>query len=189
VKTQLFKRLELIIAIVGTIASTAGLIASVALLLDFRNEILASFVGVLVGVAAGYYSSYLSESFRKLNFGKRAFVSYQRPGEPYVRKLTESLREAGTKVWISRGRLKPGDSWEKEIRTAIDDADSVIVMLGKDVSKNTLYEIKVAKEKGKRIIPILIEGAELPSDLFGIEYVDLRENAEEGIRAVVEAVR
>ena len=182
------KRLEISIALIGAIASVLGLVLSLAWLLDFRKEILVSTVTVVVSAAVGIFSSFLSKSVRKLSFGKRAFLSYQQPYERYVGKLTESLRKEGTKVWISKDRIKPGDSWKKEIRAAMDDADTFIILLGKDLSQNTIYEIKLAKEKGKRIIPVLLEDIQLPPDLSDIKYVDLRWNKEEGLKTVVEAV-
>jgi len=71
----------------------------------------------------------------------------------------------------------------------MEDADTFIVLLGKDLSQNTIYEIKLAKEKGKRIIPVLVEDTQLPPDLSDLKYVDLRWNKEEGLKTVVEAVQ
>jgi hypothetical protein len=48
--------------------------------------------------------------------------------------------------------------------------------------------LKIAQERAKRIIPVILDNTDLPSELKDKKYIDLRENKDEGIKELIRAV-
>jgi hypothetical protein len=122
----------------------------------------------------------------------KAFVSYRRhdtfmqpeiggkPNFAFIDKLSEALSVAGfTNVFIDKTAVKAGDHYESQIHRAIADCDLFVAVIGgswldilhekvaageRDI---LVREIRAALKQEKEIVPLLIDGADMPkpSDL------------------------
>ncbi|MGH3854903.1 MAG: toll/interleukin-1 receptor domain-containing protein [Pseudonocardiaceae bacterium] len=92
------------------------------------------------------------------------FVSYARKDLLFVRRLTAALRARGRKVWVDLEDIIPSTRWMAEIRTAITEADAVVVVITPDsvASEVCRIELDCATEASKRLVPILAR--ETPAD-------------------------
>ena len=91
------------------------------------------------------------------------FVSHSKSDADVVRKLREALEIRGVDLWVDRRELAPGAELDSKIRTAIDEAVHVIVVLSLDalgsdwVEKEVAYARQVRSRRGDafRIISVL----------------------------------
>jgi hypothetical protein len=101
------------------------------------------------------------------------FISYSRKDTIFVSKFTQSLREAGAKLWLDK-HIKPGGRWDDSIELALETCQDVILIMSKNSveSGNVLDEISYALEEKKRVIPIKIEECDVPFRLRRIQHID-----------------
>lgn len=100
----------------------------------------------------------------------KIFISYSSDARPWAKRLSESLESKGVSIWTDLKSLKPGQILVEEIQGALDDAKCFVIVVG---PKNRIgrwqdLELQVALQRTwadskKRIIPVLIGDAELPS--------------------------
>jgi CHASE2 domain-containing sensor protein len=110
------------------------------------------------------------------------FLSYRRrESSGYSRHLHERLgRELGAgNVFMDVAEIAPGTDWRATLRARIDAADAILVLIGRewlglsdpatgerrltDPDDVTRFEIAEALRRGKRVIPVLLEGAPPPA--------------------------
>lgn len=114
---------------------------------------------------------------------RKVFVSYSRADTEIVFPLVERLeRESGIRFWIDREGIESAAQFEEVIIRAIDQAEVVLFMLSDNSqhSQWTKDEISYAKNTGKRVVPIVLDGGELKGWFlfkFGrINYIDASQN-------------
>ncbi len=122
------------------------------------------------------------------------FMSYSRKDEEHMRQIAKFLRGQGLKVWVDNEKLIPGTPiWEEEVEKGIRNASAIVVVLSPD-SKSSEWvrrEISMADQHRKRVFPVLVRGDETSSitlRLINRQYVDLRINAEKGLKSLSEAI-
>lgn len=101
------------------------------------------------------------------------FISYARKDKSLVNPIVEWLQVNDFVIWQDVSDLSGGDRWWDAIQNAIDNSDAVLVFWSENAksSKWVKKEIVRAKERGKRIIPVLLDGTKLSKDLNHIEAV------------------
>lgn len=109
-------------------------------------------------------------------------ISYSRKDLDQVSAFVDMLKQRipTIDVWMDLKGIEAADEFDEEIIKAIDASSYVIFAMssnsnsvGEDSSKWTKKELVYAKNTGKRIIPILLPGAELCSwFLFEFGRVD-----------------
>ena len=110
---------------------------------------------------------------------KQVFVSYSRADKDKVFPLVKTLEKGvGTKFWIDLEGIESTAQFLNVIRQAIKDSQVVLFMLS-DNSINgewTQREIMFAKECGKRVVPVILDGGGLRdwTELYfaNVNYVD-----------------
>jgi len=124
----------------------------------------------------------------------QVFLSYSRKDEESMLLIAKYLRAQRVKVWVDNEKLIPGTPiWEDEIEKAIMNASAIVVVLSPD-SKNSEWvkrEMTMADQNQKRVFPVLIRGDEKNSislRLINRQFVDLRENWEEGMKSLSKAL-
>lgn len=75
------------------------------------------------------------------------------------------------------------------VQTKSSPAEADLVMVIWDGSPDTQTTIQVAQAEFKQILPILVDEAELPENLVGAYFIDLRQNPEAGLRKLVAEMR
>ncbi|RYP89030.1 TIR domain-containing protein [Nocardioides guangzhouensis] len=113
--------------------------------------------------------------------GGRVYISYRRSDAAHVAaRLGDFLRNAlgSGQVFLDVDSIKVGDTYPDALRTGIEHAMAVLVLIGPqwldfesgsgrrrldDPADHVRQEVELALELGKRVVPILIDGAPMPS--------------------------
>jgi hypothetical protein len=118
---------------------------------------------------------------RTLELLKRIFVSYSHEDRNFVSLLTDRLAQEGYRVWIDSLALRAGDSFELDIRRAIQEARFMLIVLSRRSIQSewvrletTLALERRAREEDLRIIPLFIDDSAIPQDLGDLLGVDFR---------------
>jgi formylglycine-generating enzyme required for sulfatase activity len=111
------------------------------------------------------------------------FISYARTDEEPVKALYKKLEEAGYGPWLDCEDLLPGQLWEPTIEKAIKSADFVLVCLSANSINRRGFiqkEIRQALEHAQTklegdvwLIPVRLDGCEVPESLSKLQWVDL----------------
>ena len=106
---------------------------------------------------------------------RQIFVSYSRQDLSYVEGLAERLREAKQEVWYDY-RIGPGERFDSVIQRAIDEASLVLVVQTKASmsSEWVARELHYASDRGKKIVPLLLEDSDTNLILAGTQRIDVR---------------
>lgn len=93
------------------------------------------------------------------------FISYSRKDFDEVSALLETIRKEvpGLSVWFDLNGIESGDDFEDKIISAIDDSSYILFALSDNSleSEWTKKEVMYAKNTGKRVVPVLLKGAQL----------------------------
>ena len=99
-----------------------------------------------------------------------AFISYSPSEGSWAEALDNALRKSGVSTWFDARILKPGLSLREQIERAIAQARNIVVLIGPEdtATSQQLFERMTAleavwRDSSKRMIPVLIGNARLPS--------------------------
>src|SRR5581483_8497896 len=104
------------------------------------------------------------------------FISYSRENKAFVRRLHDALIAHDTKTWVDWEDIPPSARWMDEIRGAIIDADAFVFVISpaSAASRTCGWEISIAAENNKRIVPIVCLPADpstLPPAIGAVNWV------------------
>lgn len=105
------------------------------------------------------------------------FVSYSHRDSGFVQQLRVYLDQEEILPWTDN-QLDVGDSWQEMIVNRIHRCNAFLLVMTPSSRQSTFVskEIAIAREDGKRILPVLIEG-EVFEELNDLQFVDLRKPA------------
>lgn len=115
------------------------------------------------------------------------FLSHSRTDASFVGKVGGQLVASGFSVWIDTEGITAGDAWKTTIAQAIGRAKWVVLVVSPRsmTSKHVAAEINMAFDKGRPIIPIVHEPADIPEAieyaLAGVHRVDFTGTFEDGM--------
>jgi adenylate cyclase len=94
----------------------------------------------------------------------KIFISYSSHERDQALSLVGHLRAHGYEAWFDQGKISGAMNWSSEIVEAINACSVVLFVISRHsaASHNCAKEIFLASEKGKHIIPIILEEVELP---------------------------
>lgn len=130
-----------------------------------------------------------SKSAQSRFSGQRVFVSYGRDAA-LANQIIQLLRDTNLEV-VPTDLITLGIDWRKLIDEQLDNALVFIVIVSDEVSlerSSIRYEFSRAQELSKPIIPVVIGGDQIPSDLAKFQYIDFRNNLEKGFEQLNEAL-
>lgn len=124
------------------------------------------------------------------------FISYSHEDKELARRLADSLRQHGLKVWIDEGELKIGDSLIERIATAIAEIDFFLALVSEASRKSNWCRKELALavtgelgREGVKVLPVRVSGAKMPDSLADVFYLDLDEsNRDEVAQKVIDAI-
>ena len=125
--------------------------------------------------------------------GHAVFVSYSHANAETVLPLVETVEAGGLSIWIDRDELRAGQNWAGQIVRAIKSSDRFCLMCSEQAfaSDHVRREVYLADKYGKDMVPIRLDGAEMPEDieyfLIGRQWVDLNAIDESERLAAIEA--
>ena len=119
------------------------------------------------------------------------FISYSHADRPKAEAIANSLNESGISVWWDQWDIQLGDSLITKIfEHGLSKATHFIVLLS-PASVNSTWvkeELGIATirriEEMVRVIPVLVQDAEIPSALRSLLWVDLRSDFDTGINRI-----
>ena len=123
------------------------------------------------------------------------FISYSRRDSQFVDALRYQFESNGIPVWVDRTDIQGGSKWRSEIVQAIDEADSVVIVLSRHSiqSDNVRKELDVAEGFKARVIPLEIEPVAIPPDfqyqLAGLQRIEFSKGFEAGFAQLLDALR
>jgi hypothetical protein len=98
----------------------------------------------------------------------KVFLSHRGDEKIDARMLVTKLSAEGIDCWLDETGLQGSQDWASTIADAISKYDVLVVILTKLTSRDLGYmeeEIRIAKETGKTIFPVLAEDTTIPSVL------------------------
>ena len=101
---------------------------------------------------------------------KNTFISHSSRDTVFAKAFKKDLFEYGIVAWLDETELLLGDQLTKKITDAIEHFDYLAIVISSHSvqSEWVKKELKIAKENGKEILPILLEKlekVEIPSDI------------------------
>lgn len=125
---------------------------------------------------------------------KKIFISYARKDAKIVNRITSEIASYGYQVWLDTKDITGGEAWRKNINTAIENCNIFLLFLSKRSVKsaNVKYELNLAIEKKKGIIPVLLEEVSIPNDMqfpiVEIQWVKLSNDFHDTIKRLFVAL-
>lgn len=179
-----------ITAFIGAIASLVAIAIALTQWLGLGTELSVSLITVVIAIIVGVFANVVTDLIKTakvLPFSRRVFVSYPHDAEEVATKIISALRQAGAQVWTFKERVHAGDNIQYAVQKGIADSDIFVVLLTRKPSPNVQFELGLAKGRGLKIIPVVLEPTELQPDLAELLYVDFQSNPEMALRQIVKA--
>lgn len=127
------------------------------------------------------------------NTAHTVFVSYSHANAETVLPIVETVEERGVSIWIDRDEMRAGQGWAGQIVRAIKASERFCLMCSAQAfaSDHVRREVYLADKYGKDMVPIRLDGAEMPEDieyfLIGKQWVDLNALEEDERLTVLES--
>lgn len=118
------------------------------------------------------------------------FISYSRLDQEAVSKIQKSLDRRGIDAWIDKEDIGTGSRWDLQIEQGIQKCKKILVILSRNsiASSNVSDEWSFALEKGKHLIPVLLEECDVPMRIASLQRIELIPDFDKGMDTLVEEV-
>ncbi|MHC4176610.1 MAG: SIR2 family protein [Planctomycetota bacterium] len=105
----------------------------------------------------------------------RVFISGSYHQIDLIREVGEVAKHAGFEVWFAESQVSAGDRIVDMIAKAIDEADCLIAVLSDEAAASSWVQFEIGRAFGarKKVLPIRIGQARMPSDLMGLVYLQV----------------
>ena len=119
------------------------------------------------------------------------FLSYSRSNSEFAVKLAKDLKKSGIDIWIDQLDIEPGSRWDRSIQEALNTSKRMLVIFTPESisSNNVMDEVSFALEKGKKVIPILLEPCEIPFRLRRLQHIDFTESYDDGLQKLTAFIK
>lgn len=113
--------------------------------------------------------------FKSEDHRPRIFISGSYQNIDLMRQVSEIASQIGFETWFAETQISAGDRIQDTISKAIDESDCLVAILSEESTKSSWVQFEIGRAWGanKRILPIKIGNAKVPSDLMGIMYLQL----------------
>ncbi len=124
----------------------------------------------------------------------KIFISHSSTDKRWVRRFERSLRDAGYDTWLDEKEIEVGDALAAKVSEGVRDAKVVVVVVSAAsvVSQWLRFELDIATERmirgDCRVLPILIDDVEMPPEISGRLYADMRPRRRGGLARVLRAL-
>ncbi len=102
------------------------------------------------------------------------FISYAREDDEHAKELANRLR-IDHQVFLDTQSTPGGSEWQKVLIKEIASCDVLILLITKDSnqSKYVYQEFSEAKSRGKKVIPVQVDGTHIPQHLRELHALPL----------------
>lgn len=114
----------------------------------------------------------------------KIFMSYSRRELGFVDDLVSKLEEKKYDVWLDYRVLIPGSPWKEQIDKGLHESGTVLLVVSKAsmASQYVALEWRHFLQMKKRLILLIFEAVDLPSELEKFEWVDFRGSYQAGLK-------
>jgi hypothetical protein len=116
--------------------------------------------------------------------GPSVFISYSTKDSDFANEFAQQLHADGCQVWIDRKELDPGEYFEEEIRSGIDNCSYFILLLSENSATSPWVRLEVeyvlsrcSADAGTVILPCRIDRHPVPEEVQHVQYVDFSDGA------------
>jgi hypothetical protein len=123
---------------------------------------------------------------------KKIFISYCSSDAVIAQRIAAALEVVGLSAWVDRREIRPGDSFVERMSEGLEEASYVLLLVSEAASASRWVRrewMSALAASGTVIIPVLIDGCEVPILLRDIVHVDLRQDQQRGIEQIVSFFR
>lgn len=124
------------------------------------------------------------------------FLSYASPDRDRILEFHDYLAHHGFDVWMDVRRLKGGQSWDFEIKRAMEKSAIIVVFLSKNSVDRRGYaqrEIKIALDQARDrfvddiyLVPVMLDDVGIPEQLAKIQVI--RDEDSDSKSALIDAI-
>ena len=120
----------------------------------------------------------------------RYFLSYSRADQQFALRFATDLRAREVAIWIDQLDIRPSERWDRAIERAVRDCCGMVVILSpRSVeSDNVADEISYAIDRGKPVLPVMIESCSLPLRITRMQMIDATGSYERALQQCLEAI-
>lgn len=125
----------------------------------------------------------------------QVFLSHSSADTPFARRLSESLKAAGHRVWFDETEVRSGDKLLDKLQAGLSQSRFLALLLSKDSLGSEWvkeeWQAKWMEEKTTKryaILPIKIDDAEAPPFLASRVYSDFRADYDDGLTHLLQAI-
>ena len=118
------------------------------------------------------------------------FISYSRFDKVLAQRLADDLGQKGYAIWLDVRSIPHGANWDNEVQRGLDTSDVMIVLLSPPsaASQNVADEWSYFIERGKRILPIMVQMCDVPFRLSRRQRVDFVQGYDQGFIELINAL-
>ena len=120
------------------------------------------------------------------------YISYALPDAAIALQLVKDLKQADVEnIWLDQLNVVPGSDYFEQTEKALKNADIVLVILSTETknSDRILYEITIAYQLDKQVIPLMYRKVPMPLPLRRLSIIDLTSNYPSGLLALSQQLK
>ena len=120
---------------------------------------------------------------------KKVFISYSWSDNSTAIKVKEVIPHQFD-VWIDKEKIAPGDEISSSIQKALSASDYYVILISETSNNSTWVRREIAtafdlaNQKMLSVVPVLLQGADIPLEFRGLLYIDFRPSLQDGLSAL-----
>jgi hypothetical protein len=120
---------------------------------------------------------------------KRVFISYSWKDSAVAEQVKGAI-PSQFDVWIDKERVRPGDEISKALQEGLTASDYYVILLSDNstasywVKREIATAFDLATKKKLSVIPVILQGAEVPFEFIGLLYIDFRASLTDGLKSL-----
>jgi len=111
------------------------------------------------------------------------FLSYKSEDGSWVEQLKKDLQARGVRVWLDKDQIRPGDLFPRALEEGIATSRAVGLVVTPESTKSKWVQaeyyraLRLSKEKGLQLIPLLLRKAHVLGFLSDLQWIDFTDEA------------
>lgn len=188
-KTDKRQLISIYISFVAVMASVLTIVYSTYAV---KSDLgLTTIVTAITASAIGVALSILYKRLTSRKYKSKIFISHSIADKEFADLIRDKLQNERFILNIDESNILVGQNVKDVINKELDTSSIVITILSKNSEQSDFvnYEIKTAIDKGKKILPVVIdEGVQIPNLIKGIKFADLRSDKRKGLNNLIKSL-
>jgi len=162
---SIFEHASALASIAAALLAVAASSFGLATMLH-AQELFFSIGSLLVIASLGAFSLYLARGAKWLTRRPRIFLSYSRDNAQQASMLRDALSKEGAHVWFDETDLRAGDDLKATVEAAIENSNTVVLMLSRSPGQHVKWELDAALAKHVPVLAVLGPDVEPPPEIM-----------------------